>query len=75
MEEKMKITLKDQIATMEISIANHRGYTDNLRHLVKKKQREQIWLDIAEDRYPKLQAVLKTLKWLEKNEEKIKIYL
>jgi len=71
----MKITLKDQIATMEISIANHRGYTDNLRHLVKKKQREQIWLDIAEDRYPKLQAVLKTLKWLEKNEEKIKAHL
>ena len=75
MGEKMKISLKDQIAAMELSVANHRGYTDNLRHLVKKKQREQVWLDIAENHHPKLQAVLKTLKWLQKNEEKIKVHL
>ena len=67
-----KVPLKTQIAEMEMTIVNHRGTTDNLRHLVKKKQREQVWLDIAEARAPKLQAILNTLKWLEKNEDKIK---
>jgi len=67
-----KVPLKAQIAEMEMTIVNHRGTTDNLRHLVKKKQREQVWLDIAEARAPKLQAILNTLKWLEKNEDKIK---
>ena len=68
----MKVTLKQQITQMELTIANKRGYIDNLKHLVKKKQREEIWLKIAEDQYPKLLAFLATLKWLEKNEEKIK---
>ena len=67
-----KVSLKDQIEAMEITVVNHRGFVDNLRELVKKKQREQVWLDIAEDRYPKLVAALNTLKWLQKNEEKIK---
>lgn len=67
-----KVSLKDQIEAMEITVVNHRGFVDNLRELVKKKQREQVWLDIAEDRYPKLVASLNTLKWLQKNEEKIK---
>lgn len=68
----MKVTLKQQITQMELTLANQRGYIDNLKHLVKKKQREEIWLNIAEEQYPKLLAVLATLKWLEKNEEKIK---
>ena len=67
-----KVSLKDQIEALEITVVNHRGFVDNLRELVKKKQREQVWLDIAEDRYPKLVASLNTLRWLQKNEEKIK---
>lgn len=67
-----KVSLKDQIDAIEITVVNHRGFVDNLRELVKKKQREQVWLDIAEDRYPKLVAALNTLRWLQKNEEKIK---
>ena len=67
-----KVSLDDQISAMEITVVNYRGDVDNLRHLVKKKQREQVWLDIAEDRYPKLVAILNTLKWLRKNEGKIK---
>lgn len=67
-----KVSLKDQVEAMEITVVNHRGFVDNLRELVKKKQREQVWLDIAEDRYPKLVAALNTLRWLQKNEEKIK---
>lgn len=67
-----KVSLKDQIDAIEITVVNHRGFVDNLRELVKKKQREQVWLDIAEDRYPKLIAALNTLRWLQKNEEKIK---
>ena len=68
----LKVSLKDQIAAMEITIANSRGTIDNMRELVRKKQYEPVWLEIAEQRYPKLVAVLNTLKWLQKNEEKIK---
>ena len=67
-----KISLDDQIDAYEITVVNYRGYTDNLRHLVKKKQREEVWLNIAEERYPKMVAGLNTLKWLKKNEDKIK---
>ena len=67
-----KVSLDDQIAAMEITVANSRGTINNLRQLVKKKQREPLWLEIAEERYPKLVATLNTLKWLKKNEERIK---
>lgn len=70
-----KVSLDEQILAIETTLANQRGYIDNLRHLVKKKQREEIWLNIAERQYPKLVAILNTLKWLKKNEEKIKFAL
>ena len=70
-----KVSIDDQIEAMEITVVNYRGYTDNLRHLVKKKQREEVWLNIAEERYPKMVACLNTLKWLKKNEDKIKAAL
>lgn len=67
-----KVPLPDQIAAMEITIVNTRGTIDNMREQVRKKQMEPVWLAILEDRYPKLQAVLSTLKWLHKNEDEIK---
>lgn len=67
-----KISLNDQIAAMEITVVNYRGTISNMREQVKKNRMEKVWLDVAEDRFPKLQATLNTLKWLRKNEEKIK---
>jgi hypothetical protein len=67
-----KVSLDDQIAAMEITIANERGTIANLRELVRRKQREPIWLEIMEDRHPKMIAVLNTLKWLKKNEKAVK---
>ena len=70
-----KIGITEQIATLEIVIANSRGTIDNLKIAVRKKQRDKVWLDIAQDRHPKLEAVLKTLKWLKANEAQIKAAL
>ena len=57
---------------MEITVVNYRGTIDNYRELVRKNQRERVWLEMAEDRYPKMVAALNTLKWLKKNEDRIK---
>lgn len=67
-----KITLDQQIDALEITIANSRGYIENLEKLVRQKQREAVWLDIAKTRQPKLVAALNTLKWLKKNESTIR---
>jgi len=67
-----KVSLDEQIAAIEITIVNTRGTIDNMREQVRKKRMEPVWLSILEDRYPKLQAVLNTLKWLKKNETSIK---
>lgn len=68
----MKVSLDDQITTMELAVLSQRGHVDNLRRLVSKKERQQFHLDEAEAKIPKLRAVLETLKWLKKNEEKIR---
>ena len=67
-----KVSLQEQIAAMEITVVNYRGTIDNYRELVRKNQRERVWLEMAEDRYPKMVAALNTLKWLKKNEDRIK---
>lgn len=67
-----KVSLDDQIAAVEITVANYRGTISNMREQVSKKRMEKVWLEVAEDRYPKLVSVLSTLKWLKKNEDKIK---
>ena len=61
-----KVSLQEQIAAMEITVVNYRGTIDNYRELVRKNQRERVWLEMAEDRYPKMVAALNTLKWLKK---------
>ena len=67
-----KIPLDRQILALEITVANSRGTIDNLKVAVKKKQRDAVWLDIAVKRHPELEAALNTLKWLKKNEDRIK---
>jgi len=68
----MKHTLDEQIMAIELEILSHRGHVDNLRRLLSKKEREPYHVEQAEAKIPKLRAVLETLKWLKKNEEKIR---
>ena len=67
-----KISLDEQIQALEITLANTKGTIQNLRVAVKKKQREPVWLEILEQRYPKIESALNTLKWLKKNEDLIR---
>jgi len=71
----MKLSLDDQIITIELEILSQRGHVDNLRRLLSKKEREPYHVEQAEAKIPKLHAVLETLKWLKRNEEKIRASL
>lgn len=68
----MKVSIRTQIDSVALALANKRGYIENLRRLIKKKQRPEIELTMAESSIPGLEAAVKTLEWLEKNETRIK---
>ncbi len=68
----MKIGLDAQITAIENEILSHRGHVANLQRLLMKREREPFHVEQAEAQIPKLEAVLKTLKWLKANEEKIR---
>lgn len=68
----MKISLRSQAEAVELMIVNRRGHIENLERLVDKKQRDPAELAVAQQPLPALEAALNTLKWLEKNEAKIK---
>lgn len=65
-------TIAEQAAAVEISAVNLRGHRDNLAKLVAQKKRPQVDLDVAAERLPVLEAAAKTLRWLERNEQKIR---
>jgi gamma-glutamyl phosphate reductase len=67
-----KISIKSQIEAVELMLVNRRGHIENLERLVGKKQREPVELAVAKQPVEALEAAVKTLKWLEKNETKIK---
>lgn len=68
----MKISIRSQAEAVELMILNRRGHIENLERLVSKKQRDPAELSVAQQPLPALEAALNTLKWLEKNEAKIK---
>ena len=68
----MKINIRIQIDAVALALANKKGHVENLRRLISKKQRPEIELTIAENSIPGLEAAVKTLEWLEKNENRIK---
>lgn len=65
-------TIAEQAAAVEISAVNLRCHRDNLAMLVAQKKRPQVDLDVAAGRLPALEAAAKTLRWLERNEQKIR---
>jgi hypothetical protein len=68
----VKVPLDEQILAMELCLLSQRGHVDNLRRLVSKREREPFHLEEAEAKLPQYRAILETLKWLKKNEEKIR---
>jgi len=68
----MKVPLDIQIAAIERAVVNLEGHIGILRDLVAKKKRDPIVLTSKEHWLPELQAALGTLRWVEKNREKLK---
>ena len=71
----MKISLKDQVAALEATVVNHRGYVVFCKRYVEEGKRPVEVLEDTERRLPYMEACLATMQWLLKNEEKIKTAL
>lgn len=68
----MKIPLKDQVATLEGVVANHRSYVAVCERYVQQATFDPEVLADTKGRLPYMEACLATMQWLLKNEEKIK---
>ncbi len=68
----MKISLRTQIDSVTLSLMGKKNHLETLRRLVSKKQRPETDITIIQASIPGLEAAVKTLEWLEKNETKIK---
>lgn len=67
-----KIPLSDQILAVERAAINLKGHIEILQGLVAQKKRDPIVLITKESWLPDLEAALVTLKWLDKNKDKLK---
>lgn len=67
-----KIPLGAQIDSLELILVNRKGHIENLKRLISDKKRPPEELLVAEQPIPALEAALKTLKWVEANEKRIK---
>jgi hypothetical protein len=68
----MKIPLKEQVATLEGVVANHRSYVHVCERYVQQATFDPEVLADTKGRLPYMEACLATMQWLLKNEEKIK---
>ena len=68
----MKVKLTEQIFAVELVLANRKGHIENLKSLIRAKKRPAEELEIAERPIAGLEAAIKTLKWVEANELRIK---
>jgi hypothetical protein len=67
-----KIPLSDQILAVERAAINLKGHIEILQGLVAQKKRDPIVLITKESWLPDLEAALVTLRWLDKNRDKLK---
>ena len=67
-----KIPLRAQIDAIELILANRKGHIENLGKLVSARKRPIEELEVAERPILGLEAALKTLRWLEYYEARIK---
>ncbi len=67
-----KTPLRAQIDAIELVLANRKGHIENLEKLVNARKRPIEELEVAQRPILGLEAALKTLRWLEANEARIK---
>ena len=67
----MKIPIDDQVQALEEAVIAHRSYVNTVKRLVKLNERPKEILEDTENRLPKMEAALKTLKWVQLNRELI----
>lgn len=67
-----KIPIKEQVAEIELSLANRRGFVSAIRDAIRLKTKTQHDLEYQIGRLPALEAALATLKWVEANQDLIK---
>ena len=73
MADNKKISLRDQINAVELETANLRGHVSNIRDLARQGKYNPDIIQQSADRIPLLEAAIKSLQFLEKNQEKIKL--
>lgn len=70
-----KVGLNDQIAGLERSICNLRDTIAKLQDMARMKRADPAMVLSRERHLSELEAALKTLQWLNENEEKIRAAL
>ena len=71
----MKISLKEQVATLEGVVANHRSYVKVCERYAEEGKFDAKVLADTKNRLPIMEACLATMQWLLKNEDRIKMAL
>lgn len=64
--------IKAQVAAVDRAAMNLRAHIELVERLIRQKKREEPELALSRSWLPDLEAAVKTLKWLEKNEHEIK---
>lgn len=67
-----QIGLPEQITAVERSIVNLRGTIVQLQDMARLKRADPLMVAIREGHLIELEAVLKTLKWVYANQDKIR---
>ena len=65
----MKIGIDEQVAALQDAVDNHRSWVNTVRRYVEKGERPVEILNETQARLPKMEAALKTLKWVQENRE------
>lgn len=64
--------IKAQVAAVERAAMNLRAHIELVEGLIRQKKRGEQELALSRSWLPDLEAAVKTLRWLEKNEHEIK---
>ena len=71
-DASVRSDIKAQVAAVERATMNLRAHIELVERLIRQKKREEPELALSRSWLPDLEAAVKTLKWLEKNEHEIK---
>ena len=68
----MKIPIETQIRAIELEVVNLAGHIGILRDLIEKKNRDPSALGMKENLLLEMEAALETLRWVQKNQGKLR---